>query len=448
MRRIISRVLPSAFLVCISLILIADRGAAQEREGEDVYIIAGALFDGADGEIRRDVGILVRNGRIEQIGPEVRAPAGVETIDLGGWTVLPGLIDLHTHLTSSHERVGDRSALLFDYPGYAALMGADHARRTLLAGFTTVRNVGAPQWADLALRDAIENGIAIGPRVIAAGHSLGTTGSHCDPTTGIRPGPLDVEGLRPLVFNGPEEARAAVRRAVHHGADVIKVCATAGVLSLTEEIGPAQMTPAELEAVVETARMLDRRTVAHAHGIEGIRNAVRAGITTIDHGTELDDEILREMRERGTWLVPTMMAFEAVQRLADAGQLPSGPAAKARAVHPIRRESHRRAIAAGNPIAFGTDAGVVEHGRNAEEFSLMVELGMEPRDAILAATRNAADALGRLDDLGTLEAGKRADLIAVRSDPLADVALLEEVGFVMKDGVIYLRDGEPAQEPR
>lgn len=403
-------------------------------------IHAGALFDGTSGELQREVTILVRDGRIVEVGEGLSLPAGAEEIDLSGSTVLPGLIDLHTHLTGDPEELGaDRGAFLFQYPERAVLLGARHAEQTLMAGFTTVRDVGAPGTSALALRDAIAEGLVVGPRVVAA-ISMGTTGSHCDPTTGIRPGSVDADPLRDYIFDGAEEARKAVRRAVRDGADLIKVCATAGVLSLTDDIGPAQMTFEELEAVVETASSLNRRVAAHAHGIEGIRNAVRAGITTIDHGSVLDDQILREMQERGTWLVPTMLAYDAVVRMADEGFLPPGPAQKTRTIAPLVRESHRRAFRSGVGVAFGTDAGVFTHGENAREFALMVEAGMTPAEALLSATRNAADALGRLDDLGTVETGKRADLIAIRGDPLADVRLLESVGFVMKDGVVYRSD--------
>lgn len=430
-------------MLCLAaaLLLLAPtlHGPLAGQASPVTAIRAGALFDGTSERVRRDVTIVVRDGRIAEVGENVAVPAGAEVVDLSGWTVLPGLIDLHTHLTGDPAELGaDRGAFLYRYPERAVLVGAVHAERTLLAGFTTVRDVGAPGTSALALRDAIAEGLVVGPRIVAA-ISMGTTGSHCDPSTGIRPGTIDADPLRDYVFDGPEEARQAVRRAVRDGADVIKVCATAGVLSLTDDIGPAQMTYEEMEAVVETARMLNRRVAAHAHGIEGIRDAVRAGIHTIDHASVLDDEVLAAMRERGTWLVPTMMAFDAVVRMADAGFLPPGPTRKTRAITPLVRDSHRRAFRAGVPVAFGTDAGVFPHGENAGEFALMVEAGMSPAGALLAATRNAADALGLRDDIGTVEPGKRADLVAVRGDPLADVRVLEDIGFVMKDGTIHKR---------
>jgi imidazolonepropionase-like amidohydrolase len=406
---------------------------------------AGVLFDGTGEATATDVTILIRDGRIEEVGRNVHVPPEADEIDLSGWTVLPGFIDLHTHLDGDPEDLGgDRGAFLFRYPERAALVGVKNAQRTLLAGFTTVRDLGASGSTALALRDGIAEGLVPGPRMITA-IAIGTTGSHCDPTTGIRPGTADVEVRRRYVFDGPQEAEAVVRQAVRDGADLIKVCATAGVLSLTDDIGPAQTTLEELEAIVSAASMLNRRVAAHAHGIEGIRNAVRAGIATIDHGSVLDDEVLEEMTERGTWLVPTMMAFEGVLEMADAGFLPPGPTQKTYDIMPLVVESHRRAFAADVPVAFGTDAGVFAHGRNAREFQLMVDAGMSPARALLSATRNAAEALGRSDDLGTVQPGRWGDLVAVRGNPLEDITVLQDIGFVMKEGVVYKRDGEPVR---
>ncbi len=406
----------------------------------DVTVIrAGALFDGTSERMHRDMTVIVRDGRIAEVGRDLVVPEGAEIIDLSGHTVMPGLIDFHTHLMGDPSELGkDRGGFLFRYPDRAILLGAVHAERTLHAGFTTVRDVGAPGTTALALRDAIAEGLVVGPRIIA-GIGMGTTGSHCDPATGVRPGHVELIGASEYVFDGPDEARETVRRAVRAGADVIKICATAGVLSMSDDIGPAQMTPAELEAVIETARSLNRRVVAHAHGLEGIRNAVAAGITTIDHGSILDDAVLREMKKRGTWLVPTMMAYSAVMKMVDAGALPPGPAAKATAIRDIVRDSHRRAFRSGVKIAFGTDAGVFSHGENAGEFALMVEAGLPPAQALLAATRNAADALGQLDEFGTIEEGKSADLIAVSGNPLEDIRVMERVVFVMLKGSVAAR---------
>lgn len=410
------------------------------------YIRAGALFDGTGSVLQQDVGIVVREGRIAQVGRDLPVPAGAQVVDLSGWTVLPGLIDMHTHITSDpSDGYADRR--FRDYPGHAALLGARNARLTLLAGFTSVRNLGAAEFADIALRNAINEGVAIGPRIFTAGKSIGITGGHCD-TGGFRPDLAVEPGVAQGIANGPDEVRAAVRYQIKYGADLIKTCATAGVLSAGTEIGPAQYTPAELETIVETAGMLNRRVAAHAHGRQGIVNAVRAGVASIDHGSVLDDEVIALMRERGTFLVPTMMAFEYVYEAARDGRLAPWSAIKAREVTPAARESHRRAISAGVRVAFGTDAGVFPHGTNADEFRLLVAAGMSPAQALLAATREAADLLGRLDEIGTIEQGKRADVVAVRGNPLADVEILRDVGFVMKDGIIYKQDGQPTLNSR
>jgi imidazolonepropionase-like amidohydrolase len=397
------------------------------------------LVDGTGAAPREHVDVLVRDGTIAKIGPGIPVPEGARVVELGGRTLLPGFIDAHVHLAMSPPPsyaqgvVDELNATLAD----DALRGAANARRTLLAGFTTVRNVGG-SLADRALRDAIAEGLVPGPRMLVANHAIGITGGHCDGTNAMHPEVMPhAQDFRYGVADGPEEVRKAVRFQIKHGADLIKVCATGGVMSQGDAVGSPQLDPDELRAAVEAANRAERKVAAHAHGNQGIREAVRAGVHSIEHGSVLDRETVRMMVERGTFLVPTVYVARAVEEQADAGKLSEGSAHKAREIAPKMRQSFKLAYASGVKIALGSDAGVFAHGENGKEFTTMVGLGMKPIDAIVAGTSRAAELLG-LRDVGRVAEGLRADLVVVDGDPLADVRLLETPAMVMKGGVIHL----------
>jgi imidazolonepropionase-like amidohydrolase len=421
---------------------------APARGAGTVVLRAARLIDGTGAEPVRDAVVIVRDDRIAAVGTRasVQVPAGARVVDLGDATLLPGFVDAHTHIIG--RVLGDPGvddALARDYQGYGAILGVANAQRTLMAGFTTIRNLGAGNFDDIALRQAIEEGRVPGPRIQAAGHSLGITGGHCD-VNGFRPGLADGD-VRTGIADGPEQVRAAVRYQVKYGADVIKTCATGGVLSEGDAVGTTQYTQEELEAMVKEAHKLDeRRVAAHAHGTEGIKVAVRAGVASIEHGSFLDAEGARMMAARGTWLVPTLSAGEAVERAAASGVLTGLRAEKGKAAGAAMRNGIKLAVTNRVPIALGTDAGVIPHGRNAHEFSLLVNWGgMRPMDALVAGTLNGAKLLGWEARIGSLAQGKLADIVAVPGDPLQDITATERVLFVMKNGVVYREPGTQAQ---
>lgn len=419
------------------LIAALALGVVTPAHGQSVALRAGRLIDGTGAAPRRNVVILIEDGRITAVGGDVSVPRGAEVIDWSGLTVLPGFIDAHTHVTGPVlGEPGWDNAAVRETAADAALRGALHARQTLESGFTSIRNVGARGFADVALRDAINAGRVPGPRMQVAAHALGITGGHCD-ENGFIPELEGLFGIETGQADGPDAIRRAIRFQVKHGADVIKICATGGVLSEGDSVGVQQYSDEELRTVVAVAHLLDRRVAAHAHGTEGIKAAVRAGVTSIEHGSILDDEAIRLMVEHGTYLVPTLMAGEAVEQLVHDGRLTGQRADKALAVAPLMRRSFRAAVAGGVKIALGTDAGVMPHGTAGHEFALMVGIGgMTPMQAIVAGTRNAADLLGWADHVGTVQPGRFADLVAVAGNPLDDITVLEHVAFVMKGGIV------------
>ncbi len=412
----------------LSLFLLAAPLAAQEKP---VAVRAGRMLDVRTGELRSNVTILIRGDRIVAVGENLRLPSDAEIIDLGQATVLPGLIDMHTHLTFDHRYMGYRGLGLSE--SRQTLMGVAAARKVLEAGFTTARNVGTSDWGDVALRDAIADGDFPGPRILAAGPSLGITGGHCDENLL----PADYHVRARGVADGPWAVRAKVRENIKYGADVIKFCATGGVLSKGDDASGLQYTFEEMQALVDEAHKLGRKVAAHAHGTEGIKMAIRAGVDTIDHCTLIDEEGIRLAKERGTYIVPTLLALDFIMEDGAAAGIPDYGLRKARELAPLRDGALRAAFAAGVKVAFGTDTAVFPHGRGGREFGLMVKLGMAPLEALRSATLVAAEAAGMEKDIGTIEVGKYADLVAVGGNPLEDIRLMEQVKFVMKGGKVH-----------
>jgi imidazolonepropionase-like amidohydrolase len=420
-----------------SVLLLTALAVPAGARAEVVALRAARLFDGISaGPVSPGI-VVVDGDRIVAAGAAAAIPDGARVIELGDATLVPGFIDLHVHVTGE---MGDDFLRAF-YEGLRLGVPAESirstvfARRLLEAGFTTVRNLGAGDRIDSGLRDAIEAGWAVGPRIVAATAALGARGGHCD-DSGFPEGTFGEEsGVALGVAAGADQFRDAVRYQVKYGADVIKVCATGGVLSLADEVDTPQLTQAEMDAIVDEAHRLRKRVAVHAHGAEGAKAAIRAGADSIEHGSFLDDEALRMMKERGTWLVPTLLAGEYATKGPGASTLPPAVRAKADAAMAVRSQTFRRALELGVRIAFGTDSGVSPHGVNAQEFALMVAHGMTPAAALRAATADAAAALGRAD-LGSLAAGKLADVVAVAGDPFADITATERVVFVMKGGVV------------
>ncbi|MEM7358787.1 MAG: amidohydrolase family protein [Pseudomonadota bacterium] len=408
--------------------------ATAQANSDPVTLYCGSLVDVENSQVLGPHTITVVDGKISAIEA---GQASDGAIDLGEHTCLPGLIDMHVHLTSQSSARSYIENFTLNPPDYA-YRAAHYARITLAAGFTTVRNPGDSGGVTRSLRDAIKQGIATGPRIYTAGKSLATTGGHADPSNGYRADLMGDPHAKEGVVNGTAEAMRAVRQRYKEGADLIKITATGGVLSTAKNGQNPQFNDAELEAIMTTAKDYGFKVAAHAHGAEGMKRAIRAGVDSIEHGTLMDDEVRRLMKKHGTYLVPTILAGEFVAQKAKIdGYFPEIVRPKAAAIGPQLKANFKKAYEAGIKIAFGTDSGVSAHGDNAQEFALMVESGMPAMEAIRTATVHAADLLGEPELLGSISNGKFADIIAVRGNPLGDISILENVDFVMKGGEVY-----------
>lgn len=440
----------AAFGVAVSIaVLLSSNVVAQEHV---IALKAARLFDGKSKALGSNGVVVIQGDKIVDAGSNLPVPADAQVIELGDATLSPGFIDAHTHLTFDFS--GDYTRTRIDQLSLNvsehAIRATTYARATLEAGFTTVRDLGShfvnsPEFVDVALRNSINKGTVIGPRMLVATRGVGATGGHFDSTNGYRDMLFGAESSASWgIGDGPEEVRKIVRFEVKNGADVIKAAVSGGVLSLADEVDVPQFTPEEMKALVDETHRLRKKVAVHCHGDQAAKEAIAAGVDSIEHGSFLKPDTLALMKTKGTFLTPTLLATEWIMPRLD--RYPPALQAKAKAAAAARSEMFRNAVKMGVKISFGTDAAVFPHGQNAKEFKLMVDLGMAPIDALIAATSSDAELLGVIARLGTLEKGKLADVIAMPGDPTSDITATERVSFVMKDGKI-IRNGTPPAKP-
>jgi imidazolonepropionase-like amidohydrolase len=435
-------------ITCCSVLIVFSYAISALAADQAIVLRAARLFDGKSNTLAPNGVMIVQGDKITNVGSNLPAPEGAQVIDLGDATLSPGFIDAHTHLTAdftdfNKRRLEELSLNVAEQ----TLRAASYARATLEAGFTTVRDLGSRivasrEFVDVSLRNAINQGFIPGPRMLVATKGIGATGGHFDPTSGFRDFLFGRESdYTDGIADGPDEIRKAVRFEVKNGADVIKAAVSGGVLSLADEVDTPQLTPPEMAALVDEAHRLRKKVAVHCHGDQAARDAIVAGVDSIEHGSFVKPETLTQMKNKGIFLTPTLMAAEWIVSKID--KYPPPLQAKARAAVAARSDMFRNAVKMGIKISFGTDAAVFPHGQNAKEFKLMVDLGMAPIDALRSATSNDADLLGLAQKLGTLEKGKLADVIAMPGDPTTDITATERVSFVMKEGKI-IRQGPPS----